>query len=208
MSRDRLECFVKAIEILIVNGLNGKNEKPSCADPLCAYRFPHTEARWFVRGVNRYLSGEAETLESALELNRRGRPVNSYKPENLELAKKARRLREQGMTWDEVTQELFKHRRNPPSTRYLQILVKRFTPAIEEEECKAMVDEYRQLLLARRKRRPRRAPTPRSKTPPRRASTRGRNEYEAVWVDPTLKLTPKTLMKMSRRRARKRRDPK
>ena len=69
-----------------------------------------------------------------------------------------------------------------------------------------MVDEYRQLLLARRKRRPRRAPTPRSKTPPRRASTRGRNEYEAVWVDPTLKLTPKILMKMSRRRARKRRD--
>ena len=96
MSRDRLECFVKAIETLIVNGLIRKNEKPSCADPLCAYRFPHTEARWFVRGVNRYLSGEAETLESALELNRRGRPVNSYKPENLELAKKARRLQKTG----------------------------------------------------------------------------------------------------------------
>ena len=40
MSRDRLECFVKAIETRIVNGLIRKNEKPSCADPLCAYRFP------------------------------------------------------------------------------------------------------------------------------------------------------------------------
>jgi hypothetical protein len=94
MSRDRLERFVEAIETLIVNGLI-KNEKPSCPDPLCAYRFPHTEARWFVRGVNRYLSGKAETLESALKLKQRGRPVNSYKPENLELAKKAWRLKKQ-----------------------------------------------------------------------------------------------------------------
>jgi hypothetical protein len=208
MSRDRLQHFVNGIEKSIVKGRIRKNEKPFCADPLCAYRFPHTKALWFVRGVNRFLSGEAKTLESALELNRRGRRVNSYKPENLELAKKARRLRKQGMTWDDVTQELFGHRRNPPSARYVQILVKRFTPAIEEEECKAMVDKCRQLLVARRKRRPRRAPTSRSETPPRWASTRGRNEFEAVWVDPTLKLTPKTLMKMLRRQARKRHHPK
>jgi len=195
MSRDRLERFVEAIETLIVNGLI-KNEKPSCPDPLCAYRFPHTEARWFVRGVNRYLSGKAETLESALKLKQRGRPVNSYKPENLELAKKAWRLKKQGMILEDVTQELFKDRRDPPSARYVQILIKRFTPAIEEEERKAMVDEYRQLLLAR------------SETPPKRAPTRRKNKFEAIWVDPTLKLTPKTLLKMSRRQARKRRDPK
>ena len=204
MSRDRLECFVKAMETFNVNGRIRKNETPSCPDPLCAYRFPHKEARWFVRGVNRYLSGKEKTLESALKLNKRGRRVNSYKPENLELAKNARRLRKQGMTWDDVTQELFMHRRDPPSTRYVQILVKRFTPVIEEEECKAMIDEYRQ----RRKGRPGRAPTPRSKTPSRRASTPGRNEIEAIWVDPTLKLTPKTLMKMFRRQARNHRNPK
>ena len=113
------------------------------------------------------------------------------------------------MTWDDVTQELFKHRRNPPSTRYVQILVKRLTPVIEEEERKAKIDEYRQLLLARSKKQPRRVPTPRSKTPPTRASTRRDKKYEeAFWVDPALKLTPKTLLKMSRRQARGRRDPK
>ena len=200
--------FVKAMETFNVNGRIRKNEKPSCPDPLCAYRFPHKEARWFVRGVNRYLSGKEKTLESALKLNKRGRRVNSYKPENLELAKKARRLRKQGMTWEDVTQELFKDRRDPPSARYVQILIKRFTPAIEEEERKAMVDKYRQLLLARRKRRSRRTPTPRSKTSPVRAPTRRKNKLEAIWVDPTLELTPKTLLKMSRRQARKRRDPK
>ena len=69
MSRDRLKYFVKAIETLTINGrLIHKNEKPSCPDPLCAYRFPHTEAQWFVRGANRYLSGKAETLESAAEI--------------------------------------------------------------------------------------------------------------------------------------------
>jgi hypothetical protein len=196
MSRDRLQHLVKDIENLIVNGLIRKNQQPSCPDPLCAYRFPHKEAQWFVRGVNRYLSGEAETLESALELNQRGRPVNSYKPENLELAKKALRLRKQGMTWVDVTQELFKGRQDPPSERYVQILIKRFTPAIEEEERKAMVDEFRRLLLAR------------SKMPPRRAPRERRNQFEPVWVDPARKLTPKTIMAMSRRQARKRRHPK
>ena len=43
MSRDRLECFVKAMETFNVNGRIRKNEKPSCPDPLCAYRFPHKE---------------------------------------------------------------------------------------------------------------------------------------------------------------------
>jgi hypothetical protein len=184
---DWLKRVVNSIECLV------RQEKNDGVPPW-ARQIPHEDAERLIKGAKCYFSGKAKTLEGALKLKRRGRPVNSYKPENLELAKKARRLKKQGMICEDVTQELFKDRRDPPSARYVQILIKRFTPAIEEEERKAFVDELRQRQLVR------------SLTPPRLAPRRGIIRIEAIWVDPNRQLTTQDL-RMLRRQARKRRDP-
>jgi len=197
MSRDWLERFIKAIEILIKSDLVAKRDgRP---DPKSAHHLPHTEARWFVRGAKRFLSGKERSLEGALKLKQRGRPINSYKPENLKLAEKALRLKRRGMTWEDVTQELYGHRSEPPSARHVQLLVERFTPVIEEKARKSIVRKLRRRQFAR------------SQMPPklaRKQGLKGRNSIEAVWLDATQELTSKNNMKELRRLARKRRNPK
>jgi hypothetical protein len=197
MSRDRLERLIKAIENLIASDLVAKRD--GHPDPKSAHHLPHTEAGWFVRGTKRFLSGKEETLEGALKLKQPGRPVRSYKPENLKLAERALRLKKRGMTWEDVAQELYGHRSDPPSARYVQILIKRFTPVIEEKKRKAIVRKLRRRHLER------------SQTPPRLARAQGRNgrnDIEAVWLDANQELTPKNIKKKLRRQARKRRNSK
>jgi hypothetical protein len=163
------------------------NEEKNDGDPPWAHHIPHEDAARLIEGAKRYLSGEAKSLESACGMKSRGRPVNSYKPKNLELAEKVLGLKEQGMTLEDIVQELYGHRSNPPSPRYVQTLIKRFTPAIKDKQRKAIVNELRQRQLAR------------SKTPPRLASRHGRNRVEAIWVDATRELTPEDLKNVLRR---------
>jgi hypothetical protein len=177
--RDWLKRVVSSIERRL-------REEKNDGTPPRARLIAHGDAERLIEGAKRYLSGEAKTLESALKLKQRGRPVNSYKPENLELAEKARRLRNQGMTLEDVAQEL------GLSVRYIQVLIKRFTPAMEEKERKAIVDELRRRQLVRRQ------------LPPRLVPQRGKTRIEAIWVDPDGQLTPQDLKKMLGRHRKRR----
>jgi hypothetical protein len=190
-SVDWLVRLAEAIEYLV------KEEKRD-RDPPWARRIPHDEAKRFVRGVKRYARGDAKSLDSALEPKRRGRRVSSFKPESLKQAESVRRLRQQGMAWEDIAQTLFGDRSEPPTVQYLQVLVARFTPVIEAREHEAFVQKIRRRLKRRQK-------------PPKPALKQSRNQVEAIWVDPRQR-TPKGLMRMVRRqqnasRAKKRRDP-
>jgi hypothetical protein len=157
---------------------------------------PHEDAKRLIKGVRCFLSGKEKTLESALKLNQRGRPVNSHKPENLERAEEAMRLRKLGKTWEAIAEKLYGHRSNPPSARYIQILIKRFTPAIEHKQHMAIVAKLRRRQRLR------------SKTPPRLAPKREEKvRIDAVWIDPNRRLTPQDVKRMRPRRVRKRRNP-
>jgi len=156
-------------------------------DPPSAHHLPHRDAIWFIAGVERFLSGDAKSLESALGLKRPGRPVNLYKPENLARAEQAICLREQGMTLEEVTQTLYEHRKDPPSARYVQTLIKRFTSVIIDKQCQKIADGLHQRWLARRQ------------TPPRLVRRLGENQIQAIWVDANKPLTPEDLMRVFRR---------
>ena len=89
---DQLKRLVEAMERLA-------NHEKDDGDPPSTDHIPHENAMWFIAGAKSFLSGEAKSLESALGLTRgRGRPVESYKQENLERAEDALSLRKQGMT--------------------------------------------------------------------------------------------------------------
>jgi DNA-binding transcriptional MerR regulator len=190
-----LKRFAEALERYV-------NEEKSKDAPRWAYQIRYEDAMRFTEGTGRFLRGEAKTLDSALKLKRRGRPVNSYKPENLELAEKARRLQQQGMTLEDITHELYGHRSDPPSVRHIQILIKRFTPAIEEKERKALVDELCRRLHVRSETRHRLRVS--RQTRPRLAPQRRKIRIEAIWVDPDGPLTPQDLKKMLGRHRKRR----
>jgi hypothetical protein len=205
---DWLVRLAEAIERLV------KEEKGD-RDPPSAHRIPHDDAMRFVRGVKRYVRGDAKSLGSALVLKRKGRRFGSYKRENLKRAEEALRLRKQGMTWEDIAQTLYGDRSEPPTVQYLQVLVERFGPVIEDKWRKAIVRKLHRRWLAGRQRRAmvrklRRQRLARRRLLSKPALKQAKNRAEAIWVDPSV--TPKDLFRMVRRQrnassARKRRDP-
>ena len=154
MSRERLECFVAAIENLILeeerhSGPSSENlileeerhsdpssenlilEEKRCFDPPSAHYIPHDLARWFLEAAKGFLNGDVESLDRALGLVRpRGRPVDPNKSKNLGLAEIALMRKLQGKTGAEINNEVFAKRAEPPDERHIRTIVDRYKPLV------------------------------------------------------------------------------
>jgi hypothetical protein len=147
MSRDRLECFVEALENLILEEMR-HSDRPS------AHYIPHDLARWFLEAAKRFLNGDVESLDRALGLLRPpGRPVDPNKSKNLDLAEPALMRRLQGKTWAEINNEAFADRAEPPDERYIRTLVARYKQLIIKKWC----EDLHRRWLARSEERKQRA---------------------------------------------------
>jgi hypothetical protein len=127
MSRDQLECFVEAIENLIL-------EEERHSDPSSGHYIPHDLARWFLEATKGFLDGEVNSLDRALGLIRPpGHPVDPSKSKNLDLAEKALTLRMQGRTGVEINNQVFADRAEPPDERHIRTIVNRYKPLVMQK---------------------------------------------------------------------------
>ena len=127
MSRDRLKCFVEAIENLVA-------EEKRHSDPPSAHHVPHDLARWFLEAAKPFLKGDVEGLDRALGLLRPpGRPVDPNKSKNFDLAEKALTRRMQGRTWEDINNEVFADRAEPPDERHIRTIVDRYKPLVMQK---------------------------------------------------------------------------
>jgi hypothetical protein len=124
MSRDpRFERLANAIKRLV-------REENRHSDPPSAHHIPHDVAHWFVR----LLSGDEKKLGRALGLLRPpGHPVDPNKSKNLDLAEIAMRSRLQGKTWEEINNEVFADRAEPPDERHIRTIVDRYKPLVMQK---------------------------------------------------------------------------
>jgi hypothetical protein len=127
MSRDQLECFIEAIENLIL-------EEKRHSDPPSAHYIPHDLARSFLGAAKGFLDGDVKSFDRALGLLRpRGRPVDPNKSKNLGLAEIALMSRMQGKTWAEINYEVYADRTEPPDERHIRTIVDRYKPLVMQK---------------------------------------------------------------------------
>ena len=134
MSRERLECLVKAIEDLVL-------EEKRHSDPPSAHHLPHDLTRWFLEGAKDLLSGKAKSLDRALELSRqRGRPFDPATSANLDLAEEAFRLKyECGLSWKALVNQINASRAQPIDERTIRKMIQSHLPAIYQRRADALV---------------------------------------------------------------------